>query len=87
MTVNLDAYYKTQLALIERGDDLPEMSQAILLMMAAFSDDKGVCSPCDVPMDDIIEMLPILSRDLNRHPEDILWLWDEVVTNARGTDA
>lgn len=62
--INKDAYYAVQTAWIESGENLGELPQLILLMMALFSDDEGCCVPSDVTESQLKAAALFLNEDM-----------------------
>ena len=90
MPVNKDAYYELQRTFLEKEIDLSEHEKAVLLMMAAFSKPDGDmlrCAPCDVTIEEFLEMFPLFVEDIALDPQEILEGWETILAESGCEDA
>jgi len=76
--INLDNYYKTQLAIMTRNPDMSREGQLIMALMSIFSDENNQTIPELVTDEQLIEAVPFVCLDFGISPDEMFGFWDSI---------
>ena len=84
--INLDNYYKTQLAIMTRDPDMSPEGQLIMALMSIFSDENNQTIPELVTDEQLIEAVPYVCLDFGISPDDLFGFWETIKRMNKETE-